>query len=115
MKKGAEATSEAQDNVPLPAALPEALGAGCAMNRFFNKLLEQISDRCTRSQSLPRGFSVRKSLTSLISMGHSNRKSALFGEDGLERGGGDVDIPLRTVGIRDVLLKHAMRIEEGAV
>jgi hypothetical protein len=39
VEKGAEAASEAQDNVLLSAALPEALGAGCAMNRFFNKLL----------------------------------------------------------------------------
>jgi hypothetical protein len=42
-EKGAEATSKAQDDMPLPAALPEALGAGCAMNRFFNKLLECVS------------------------------------------------------------------------
>jgi hypothetical protein len=40
VEKGAEAASEAQDNVLLSAALPEALGAGCAMNQFFNKLLE---------------------------------------------------------------------------
>jgi hypothetical protein len=40
VEKSAEATSEAQDNVLLSAALPKALGAGCAMNRFFNELLE---------------------------------------------------------------------------
>jgi hypothetical protein len=34
--------------VPLPAALSEALGAGCAMNRFFDKLLgvERAFNRC---------------------------------------------------------------------
>ena len=32
----------------LPAALPEALGAGCAMNRFFDKLLG-----VERVQSMP--------------------------------------------------------------
>src|ERR1700678_4408606 len=34
VEKGAEAASEAQDNVLLSAARPKALGAGCAMNRF---------------------------------------------------------------------------------
>jgi hypothetical protein len=38
LKNLAEATSEAQDTVALPTAPPKALGAGCAMNLFFNKL-----------------------------------------------------------------------------
>jgi hypothetical protein len=42
VEKGAEAASEAQDHVLLSAALPKALGAGCAVNRFFNKLLGAV-------------------------------------------------------------------------
>jgi hypothetical protein len=42
VEKGAEAASEAQDNVLLSAVLPKASGAGCAMNRFFNKLLDHL-------------------------------------------------------------------------
>jgi hypothetical protein len=62
VEKGAEAASEAQDNVLLSAALPKALGAGCAMNRFFNKLLDEevfcpgmiaLELAAYRSQALP--------------------------------------------------------------
>jgi hypothetical protein len=49
VEKGAEAASEAQENVLLSAALPKALGAGCAMNRFFNKLLDQRLLYCAHS------------------------------------------------------------------
>ena len=40
VEKGAEAASEAQDNVLLRCL--KALGAGCPMNRFFNKLLGAV-------------------------------------------------------------------------
>ena len=40
VEKRAEATSEAQDTLALPTELSNALFAGCAINLFFNKLLE---------------------------------------------------------------------------
>jgi hypothetical protein len=41
LKKRAEATSETRNGAVLPIALPKALFAVCAMNLFFNNLLEQ--------------------------------------------------------------------------
>jgi len=43
---------------------------------------------------------------------HNGRRTALFGQSGLQRDAGNDGVLIRVVGVRDVLLEHAMGVEE---
>jgi hypothetical protein len=86
--------------VALPTELPKPLFAGCAINLFFNKLLEQNQNHCTQRQESQTGFFTKKNPT------HSSRAGYTYSGSPLSPGDVDPLTCCRSVGTRS-LLKNA--------